>query len=162
MNFSELPSEWTENDIQGESEYEVSYSDTQRTSYGGGNRVDLIVSGPGSYAQRLNNLNNLKQSDNRALARAALAAVHFYDIDNPDSILDVVQKFPQIEYKNMVALIGAILFYNQYNLSDKMNNINQKDLDIFYNKRFPRIKTEIAIEDLLRYIRLSINTLRLK
>ena len=141
-----------------EQTYEASYGNLQHVGMpGSGNRLQTIIGGSGSYAQRLNKLNNLNKEE-RAYGRAILASSYFYNINQPDYILNTIEKFVHVEYRNMVALVGSILFYNNYKLSNKENSIHQADLLSFFAK-YPKLNGEIAIEDLLRYIRLAISTL---
>ena len=142
----------------GEPVFESTFSELQGSSGIGGGRSSYnpIISGTGTYAEKLNKINSLDKKE-RANARAALAADYF-NIRDVDGILNIVAKFPQIEYKNMSSLVGAIQYYNQYGLAKKGSVIHQVDLASFY-KNNSKMAGEIAIEDLLRYIRLAVNVL---
>ena len=158
----DIPLEWTDEygqDID-DSILVSSYADTQRTNISGGNRLEIIISGTGTHAQKLNKLNSLNRED-RAIGRAILVAQDLYRIQDSNYLLDTIERFHQLEYRNMTALIGSILFYEDYNLSKKENSIHQADLSSFY-KKYPKINSEISKEDLIRYIRLTIKTLNKK
>ena len=159
----DIPLEWTEYEYGQDIEDTIlvpSYADTQRTNTGGGNRLEIIISGTGTYAQKLNKLNSLNRED-RAIGRAILVAQDIYRIHDSNYLLNTIERFNQLEYRNMTALIGSILFYEDYNLSKKENSIHQADLSSFY-KKYPKINSELSKEDLIRYIRLTIKILNKK
>ncbi len=166
----DIPVEWSETFVQDkppreepefieEPIFEVSFRDFERTAFGTAN-MHNIISGAGGYNQKMDSLNKLNDPMDRAYGRATLAASHFFGIHDEIDLLRVVSQFQKIEYLNMVALIGAILFYRSHNLGDNNKFLRQEDLSKFYKKH--NLKSEITIEDLLRYTRLTIKTLSKK
>ena len=160
--------------IQGEQNDELAnytFSDISRTTLGDADTSSIILKGGGSYIDKLNKTLQLSNVEERIKIRAMLAASTYYDMSDAQSmtgILDAIkQKYPQKEYLNMGALIGAILFYRQYLKTSIV--ITKDNLDKFYTK-YPRlanpgfkgstyVKDDVPIitkEDLLRYIRMVI------
>jgi hypothetical protein len=155
LEYTEGPAAEVETSI-----FEPSFKDTQRTFVGGPN-MKTIISGNDTYARKLEKINNLLDPMDQAYGRAVLVAKEFYNMSQEtiNRTLETIQLFKQIQYLNMIALLGAIKYYNTYNLSDKNKIIKQTELEEFYKKN-QKIQPEITIEDLHRYIRLSIKTLR--
>lgn len=131
-----------------EDPFTPSYADTQRT--GKSQNLDIIIEGRGTYSQKLDNLNRLGRND-RVVGRAKLEGRIHFGKNLSDELVDTIVSIPKVEFKNMVAVIAALLFYQKYKNAVDTNDVNQKMLVSHYNQY--NIKSVITIEDMYRYIR---------